>query len=100
MIKRWLRNWLFKDDSKYAAGTKRGSRGNELVATDSTADDFDDYRTNIRFTVQPARGGIIITSRKYNKAKDENDQTVHIIHDDENVSENIAQIISMELLRN
>lgn len=73
---------------------------NEITLS-SSDEEFahENYRQQLRFTVQPARGGLIVTIKQYNPAKDENNHTVHIIHDDQDVAENIAHIVSMELLR-
>ena len=53
----------------------------------------------LRFTVTPARGGVIVQVRKYDRKNDDNLYVTHVIHDDDNVSESIAHIVSMELLR-
>lgn len=91
-IKRWLRNWLMNDESKLS----KAETGIQLSSDDPA---YDNYRNQIRFNVQPARGGLIVTVKQYDPKRDENNHTVHIIHDDQNVAENIAHIVSMELLR-
>lgn len=92
-IKRWFRNWLMSDNSMLQKA------GNEIAISSSDDPAYDNYRSQLRFNVQPARGGLIVTVRQYDAHKDENKHTVHIIHDDQDVAQNIAHIVSMELLR-
>ena len=88
-IKSWLRDWLLRDNEDVR---------NSIVEDRHGHDDFDDHRS-MRFSVQPARGGIIVSVRQYDRQRDENTNTVHVIHDDDEVAEKISQIVSMELLR-
>jgi hypothetical protein len=92
MIKRWLRNWLMRDDEnpKYAA--MAASR------PDVTSNSIDEDES-LRFTVTPARGGVVVSVRHYDRKTDRNNYTNHVIHDDENVAESIGHIVSMEILR-
>lgn len=86
-FKQRIRDWLYSD-------------GNDV---ESVPQDIESsgYSTDgsIRIDVTPARGGIIVSVRKYDPKTDRRQDIVHIIHDDQNISENIAHIISMELLR-
>lgn len=93
-IKRWFKNWLLSDDRhSKEAGISIGP------VTSSDASSYENYRNQIRFNVQSARGGIIVTVKHYDPKTDDSNHTVHIIHDDQNVAENIAHIVSMEILR-
>lgn len=94
-IKSWLRNWLMAEDRSANLGKVALSAG--TVTADDT--NFENYRETIRFTVQPARGGIIVTVKQYDAKRDENNHTVHVIQDNEDVAQSIAHIVSMELLR-
>lgn len=87
-IKQRIKNWLFSDDNEITID--EGPRIREA--------DFDEERA-IRFSVTPARGGMILSIRNYDPRTDRHSFTNHVIHDDQNVAESIAQIVSMELLR-
>lgn len=90
MIKRWLRNWLMRDDEpKVLAYATVSDGANSAIDEDHT----------IRFNVTPARGGIVVSVRQYDRKTDRTNYTNHVIHDDENVAESIGHIVSMELLR-
>ena len=91
-FKAWLRNWLFKEeDNQYSDEIRVSDADDEMP--------FDNHRNTIRFTVSTARGGCIVSIRQYDSHKDETINTVHVIHDDEDIATNIAHIVSMEMLR-
>ena len=91
-FRQWLKNWLLKDDEaeKYA--------GQDITINDD-ADHYDHHSNTIKLTVSTARGGCIVSVRQYDRVRDENNYSVHVIHDDEDVATSIAHIVSMELLR-
>ena len=74
----WFRNWLYKDEEK-------------IMAVSRTASPSDSFEEPIRFSVTPARGGIVVTSRVYDRQKDRNNEIVHVIHDDEDVARQIGR---------
>lgn len=85
-FKSWIRNWIMRDDAE----VRPEPRIREV--------EYDESHT-LRFSVTPARGGLILSVRHYDRRKDESNFVNHVIHDDQNVAENIAQIVSMEILR-
>ena len=88
-FKQWLRNWLNNDDyAENMAVNDVVSKGTDI-----------DSEMALRFEVIPARGGVIVTVRHYDRQKDRFNHTNHVIHDDENIAEHIGQLVSMELLR-
>jgi hypothetical protein len=54
---------------------------------------------DISFTVSVARGGLIVSVRTYDEKRDHHLYTNHIIHDDQDASKNIADIVSVELMK-
>ena len=92
MIK-WLRRKLYN----FVMNNEEPIRGT-VVATGVNERDYQEDNT-LRFNVTPARGGVIVSVRTYDRRKDETDNVIHVIHDDESVSERVAEIVSMELLR-
>jgi len=96
-FRQWIIEWL-----------QRKQVGKEKFATQSVSNRlgshhqtnrFEDTNRSLRFDVQSARGGIIMSVHKYDSKRDEYENIVHIIHDDQDVAESIAHIVSMELLR-
>lgn len=64
----------------------------------STAIEADVQRT-FRFDVTVARGGILVTTRRYDPKKDESHEIINVIHEDEDSNKKIADIVSMEILK-
>ncbi len=93
-----MRNWIRKKLHNFIFATSDDSVAvsKSLVTADSS--DVAEDNT-LRFTVTPARGGIIVSVRSYDRRKDDTYNTLHVIHDEEQVSERVAEIVSMELLR-
>lgn len=91
-MKDWLRRKLHAfifpgDDAKASISTREEELGYQ-----------DDHA--IRFQVTTARGGIILSMRNYDHRTDRNQYQNYVIPDTEDASAAIAQIVSMELLRN
>jgi hypothetical protein len=84
-FKSWFRNWLNSDDIK--------------VPRDSLAVSTSEFDTPIRLCITPARGGVVVTTRNYDRQKDRNNEIVHVIHDDEDVARRIGEIVAMELMK-
>lgn len=53
----------------------------------------------MNFSLYKANGGYIVEYRVYDEVNDKNDNKLHIITNDEQMSERIGQIITLELLR-
>lgn len=87
-LRKKLRNFLNDDIIKQSR-----------VEMISTSEEISEDNT-LRFQVTPARGGIIVSVKNYNRRKDTSENTVHVIHDDEDVAQRVAEIVSMSLLRN
>ena len=88
-FKLWFRNWLYDDHSDEAE---------KVLAHDDDHRNYEDDKT-LKFNVTTARGGVILTVRNYDERQDRHFYTAHVLHDDQNIAEGVAQIVSMELLR-
>jgi hypothetical protein len=53
----------------------------------------------IRFRVQQVSGGTVIETKWYDPKKDEERVKLHIVTPEENLSESIGKIVTMELLQ-
>lgn len=104
-MKNWLRQRLlhFLIDAEPSRPSRIG-RGNISVSLldDTICDDSTngiDLPDPIIFKVQAVSGGTIVESRWYDYKKDENRVKLHIITQEENLSESIGKIVTMELLQ-
>jgi hypothetical protein len=103
-MRNWLRQRLINilvdtDISKPA----RIGRGSISVSLDTEL--CDDSPSNIdlpdpiNFKVQQVNGGTLVETRWYDYKKDEHRVKLHIITPEENLSESIGKIVTMELLQ-
>ncbi len=53
----------------------------------------------MNFTVYRANGGHVIETRQYDRKRDSNDHSLHIITDDKDLGEEIGKIITFERLK-
>lgn len=75
---------------------RRGRRGEDMILV---SDDEIDLTDPIRFSVQTVSGGTLIETRWHDEKKDEYVRKLHIVTQDENLSEAIGKIVTMELLK-
>jgi hypothetical protein len=104
-MKHWLRQRLlhFLIDAE-PSKLSRIDRGNISISLvdDTLSDDSPggiDLPDPINFKVQAVSGGTIVESRWYDHKKDEQRVKLHIITQEENLSESIGKIVTMELLQ-
>jgi hypothetical protein len=110
-MRAWLRqkliNILIDDGAGPSENTRqRPSRighGNiNVVLDDRFCDDSPsniDLPDPIVFKVQAVSGGTVVESKWYDHKKDEQRIKLHIITQEENLSESIGKIVTMELLQ-
>jgi hypothetical protein len=104
-MRNWLRQRLLhflidaKDikPSRTDCGNISISLGNEELYDDSPSSI--DLPDPIVFKVQAVSGGTIVESKWYDYKKDEQRVKLHIITQEENLSESIGKIVTMELLQ-
>lgn len=53
----------------------------------------------MNFTIYRANGGHVIETRQYDRKRDTNDHSLHIITDDKDLGQEIGKIITFERLR-
>lgn len=90
-LRRWIKNWLTKDD--YTIVKENVPVNYNRLSTDEINSD------SIKFTVTPANGGVIISTYSINNIKGESNSNLYVIHQNDDVAENITKIITLELLK-
>ncbi len=58
-----------------------------------------DTKNTLRFLLTPARGGIVMTINTYDNRRDESNRTIYVINESEDVSQRVAEIVSLELMK-
>ena len=96
-IRQKLLNILLDADSR---PTSRGRISVSLADCDvMESDPSIDLPDPIRFRVQQVSGGTVIETKYYDHKKDEERVKLHIVTPEENLSESIGKIVTMELLQ-
>jgi len=112
-MRNWIRQKLINILIDNGTESERGARqkpatlnhrthGNISICVDDGFDDSPsgiDLPDPIVFKVQAVSGGTVVESRWYDHKKDENRVKLHIITQEENLSESIGKIVTMELLQ-
>jgi len=86
-LKQRIRNWVLDD------GLERA----DICVQDNDADRFSSE--GMRLQVYRASGGFVVETSSYDRKKDQNNNTMHVITDEEDLGERISKIIMMETLR-
>ena len=98
-LRKWIIKWLKEGDRDQEAELAVPEYNIKYANSIGTVKSMDDIPLRLNFNVMPAAGGVVVTINKYDRQKGHNLETLHVIHDDEDVANNIGQIVSMELLR-
>lgn len=104
-MRAWLRQRLINilvDTDSGAKQRPSPQHGSISVRMDQDICENDggiDLPDPINFRVQTVSGGTIVESRWYDYKKDEHRTKLHIVTPDENLSESIGKIVTMELLQ-
>ena len=106
-MKNWLRQRLINilvDTGNQGARqrpARLSSQGSISVSFDDDIAEVDrlELPDPIRFRVQQVSGGTVIETKWYDHKKDEERVKLHIVTPDENLSESIGKIVTMELLQ-
>ena len=89
-FKRMVVNWVREDWEEARLGRT------EVISAASR-----DHLRNegLNFTLHQAVGGHIFESRKYNEKTDRHENTLYMIHDDQDFAKQVAQAIMLEQMK-
>ena len=92
---RWLKREWYNDDTPEAVPVSGYSNGAKLSSSRSI-----ESPVRFNFTVIPASGGRIVEFNTYDHQKDRSINTVHVIPDEADFTNELTKIVSIELLKN
>lgn len=92
---KWFYKWLDKKIKKARDSDYEIVKEEIMPLTKSTR--IDNERT-MTLNITKANGGWVIEHRQYDKHKDRNNNSVHIITDDKDLGEEMGKIITFESL--
>ena len=84
-LRQRIRNWLMEDDDEIYPQAIM-----EVPSLDSEG---------MRFTVFKASGGFVIETRTYDRRKDESNNKIYVITENQDLGAELGKIITMESLR-
>jgi len=82
-----IRNWLMQDDFE------------EDVPQIVEADHDRLSSEGMRLQIYKASGGYVVETRSYDRRKDQNFNTMHVIRDDQDLGDSLGKIVMMEALQ-
>ena len=85
-VRQRIRNWLMRDDEEADVP--------QLVVADDRLSS-----EGMRMQIYKASGGFVVETRNYDRRKDENFHTMHVIRDDQDLGEALGKIVMMEALQ-
>lgn len=95
-IRKWLLRTLERARDEHYSNNKvaetMAMAGNSAVSNNNLP-------KKLSFNVVPATGGVVVTISQWDSRKHEHTESVHVLHQDEDIAINIGHIVSMELLR-
>ena len=87
-FKQRIRNWLMNDQEEVYG---------DVISVDNEGPNIQSQ--SFRLNIHSASGGTIIETTKYDRQKDDNRHSLHVVTDDKDLGEELAKIITMESLR-
>lgn len=87
-LKQKIRNWLSNDDHLHG-------RLKETVVSNRESP----RNEGLNFFLYKAVGGHVFESRKYNERTDRHENTLYMIHEDEDFAKQVAQAIMLEQMK-
>jgi hypothetical protein len=95
----WDFNRDLRDDEVKVARRRGRAIPSSLSICDDDSPNGIELPDPIRFSVQAVNGGTLIETRWYDYKKDEQRVKLHIVTSDQDLSESIGKIVTMELLQ-
>jgi hypothetical protein len=92
---KFLDRWLIKILER---AREKELENSKIVSSPIPVEEYDTKNT-LRFLLTPARGGIVMTINTYDNRRDESNRTVYVINEAEDVSQRVAEIVSLELMK-
>ncbi len=86
-IRQRIRNWLMKEDEIEQDVPQLAVEGSRL--------DSD----GLRLQIYKASGGYVVETRSYDRNKDRNFNSMHVITEDQDLGDSLGKIVMMEALR-
>ena len=94
---KWFDNW-FDNKVQESWNRPRATEKNQIMVREDQSN-LGSSRHRMNFTVYRANGGTIVEYNRYDERKDQHHCDLHIVHEDENLGEALAKIVTFESLK-
>lgn len=91
----WFDLWLWK---RVQRARDMDEADQPTAILNGSIEDLELHNT-IRFSISPARGGSVVTVARYDPRKDNNEKTVYVINENDDIGHRISEIVTMEMYR-
>ena len=98
-IVQWGQDYDKCDEAVYASPVTTGKPTRRKGHRAGTEYDNPDIPRTFRFDVSVGRGGVVLITRRYDPKKDETIEILNVIHDDQDISAQVGQIVAMEMIK-
>jgi len=88
--------WIYRKLSQYH--NEQNLIGKEVAVLSSTSESSFNRRKSMVFNVYFANGGIVVETRNYDKKRDEWDEKLYIVTEDQDLGEFLSRTITIESL--
>lgn len=94
---KWFDNWFAKKCKEAWDNAQK----QQYVVPGSSIRTYDGLNSHgLNMTLYKADGGTVVEFRHYDPVKDRNNNSLHVITDQEDMAQRLSQIITMEIMRN
>lgn len=101
---KWFDKWFARKCHQALADAREGTIENSTqpirMKTATLDRSLGDNRQTMNIQVHCANGGYVLEFTRYHRTRDEHERNLHIITEQQNLGEAIAQVITVEMLRN
>ena len=100
-LRKWIIKWLQAGQDQPAERERdiSSAKYSNSINAIGTVTSREHGPARLNFNVMPAAGGVVVSITKFDNKLREHTETLHVLHDDDDIATNIGHIVSMELLR-
>ena len=100
---KWFKRWVARKCREILTESweheKNVPEANSIATPSRLIARDQDWQDNLNIAITTARGGKIITFRRYDHKTDRSDNRVYVIPDEQNFNDELAKLITLESMR-
>ena len=96
---KWFDRWFYRQAKKAWEARDIVEQDHSSKSISPTPVEDVELHNTIRFNITPARGGSVVTVARYDQRKDNNEKTVYVINESDDIGRRVSEIVTMEMYR-